>query len=167
MEVINSCLENNGGCEHMCRHAAGGAECSCHAGYLLQPDLRSCQDDNECETGSHRCEQECVNTAGGYVCACRQGFTLSADGFSCEDVNECAQENGGCEHECRNSQGSFACSCRPGYLLVDLTHCDSKCGTRSRSFVFTTSSLRFIIFFCYSCSLPSVSDSHSHSAWLC
>ncbi|XP_063862135.1 multiple epidermal growth factor-like domains protein 6 [Scylla paramamosain] len=124
MEVINSCLENNGGCQHMCQHGPDRAICTCHPGYQLQPDGRSCQDADECEAGSHRCQQECVNSEGGYACACTQGFTLSSDTFTCLDVNECSMENGGCEHECQNTQGSFTCSCRRGYVLVDEVHCD-------------------------------------------
>ncbi|KAK8373253.1 hypothetical protein O3P69_018998, partial [Scylla paramamosain] len=124
MEVINSCLENNGGCQHMCQQGPDGATCTCHPGYQLQPDGRSCQDADECEAGSHRCQQECVNSEGGYACACTQGFTLSSDTFTCLDVNECSMENGGCEHECQNTQGSFTCSCRRGYVLVDEVHCD-------------------------------------------
>ncbi|KAK7083591.1 hypothetical protein SK128_023197, partial [Halocaridina rubra] len=124
MEVINSCLDNNGGCKHMCKHGPGGAMCSCHAGYLLQPDQRSCEDEDECSTGSHRCQQECVNTPGGYACACHNGYALSTDGFSCNDVDECERENGGCEHDCRNTAGSFVCSCRRGYILVERTRCN-------------------------------------------
>ncbi|XP_063889709.1 multiple epidermal growth factor-like domains protein 6 [Scylla paramamosain] len=124
MEVINSCIENNGGCQHMCQHGPDGATCTCHPGYQLQPDGRSCQDADECEAGSHRCQQECVNSEGGYACASTQGFTLSSDTFTCLDVNECSMENGGCEHECQNTQGSFTCSCRRGYVLVDEVHCD-------------------------------------------
>ncbi|XP_050713291.1 multiple epidermal growth factor-like domains protein 6 [Eriocheir sinensis] len=83
MEVINSCLENNGGCQHMCRHGPGGAVCTCHPGYELKTDGRTCQDENECGARTHRCQQECINTAGGYACACTQGFTLSSDTFTC------------------------------------------------------------------------------------
>lgn len=43
MEVINSCLKNNGGCQHMCRHGTGGAVCTCHPGYQLKADGLTCQ----------------------------------------------------------------------------------------------------------------------------
>ena len=43
MEVIDSCATSNGGCDHICRHGVGGPVCSCHRGYQLQADGRSCE----------------------------------------------------------------------------------------------------------------------------
>ena len=43
MEVINSCVHFNGGCEHMCEHSSGGPRCSCHEGYRLKSDRKSCE----------------------------------------------------------------------------------------------------------------------------
>ena len=43
MEVIDSCATNNGGCDHDCKHGVGGPICSCHKGYMLQADARTCE----------------------------------------------------------------------------------------------------------------------------
>ena len=43
MEVIDSCATNNGGCDHECKHGVGGPICSCHKGYMLQADGRTCE----------------------------------------------------------------------------------------------------------------------------
>ena len=43
MEVIDSCATNNGGCDHDCKHGVGGPICSCHKGYMLQADGRTCE----------------------------------------------------------------------------------------------------------------------------
>jgi len=43
MEVINSCASGNGGCEHLCHHSNIGITCSCHDGYTLKLDRKSCE----------------------------------------------------------------------------------------------------------------------------
>jgi len=42
MEVVNSCLVNNGECGHKCIHSSGGPKCFCRDGYQLQADNKSC-----------------------------------------------------------------------------------------------------------------------------
>ena len=43
MEVIDNCANGNGGCEHVCRHSNVGTTCSCHDGYTLKLDRKSCE----------------------------------------------------------------------------------------------------------------------------
>ena len=43
MEVIDSCANGNGGCEQVCHHSNDGTTCSCHDGYTLKPDRKSCE----------------------------------------------------------------------------------------------------------------------------
>jgi len=44
MEVIDSCAKSNGGCEQVCRQGdTGTTACSCHSGYTLRPDGKSCE----------------------------------------------------------------------------------------------------------------------------
>ena len=38
----NECVNDNGGCEHMCINLIPGYHCSCFSGYLLNSDGRSC-----------------------------------------------------------------------------------------------------------------------------
>ena len=46
MEVIESCSATNGGCMHKCSEEDERITCSCHTGYQLEADGRSC-------TGQH------------------------------------------------------------------------------------------------------------------
>lgn len=39
---IDECTIENGGCENFCTNSEGSYECSCHSGYALMPDLRTC-----------------------------------------------------------------------------------------------------------------------------
>lgn len=39
---IDECTIENGGCETFCTNSEGSYECSCHSGYALMPDLRTC-----------------------------------------------------------------------------------------------------------------------------
>jgi len=43
MEVVDSCVNGNGGCEHVCHQTDTGTTCSCDDGYTLRPDGRSCE----------------------------------------------------------------------------------------------------------------------------
>ena len=38
----DECLDSNGGCDHTCTNLEGGFECSCHMGYNLAADSRTC-----------------------------------------------------------------------------------------------------------------------------
>ena len=40
---IDECEPHNGGCDHFCRNTIGSFECSCHKGFKLLTDERSCQ----------------------------------------------------------------------------------------------------------------------------
>lgn len=128
-------------CEHICIDTIGSFECSCHDGYTLSSDGRSCVDTNECTVRTHNCQQVCVNISmgDGFRCECNVGYQLNSDQRTCSgklvcmcmvacvccivtylfvDVDECANNTGGCEHElCSNNDGSFTCSCRNGYRL--------------------------------------------------
>ena len=40
---VDSCAENNGGCHHDCRHSSAGPVCTCHDGFRLLSDQKSCE----------------------------------------------------------------------------------------------------------------------------
>lgn len=43
MEVVNSCVDSNGGCDQICKHSPKGPVCSCQHGYRLQSDGKTCE----------------------------------------------------------------------------------------------------------------------------
>ncbi|KAG5848887.1 low-density lipoprotein receptor-related protein 4-like isoform X1 [Anguilla anguilla] len=78
-----SCNVNNGGCSHKCHMAQGLVQCTCHTGYRLMDDGKSCHDVDECAEEGY-CSQGCTNTEGEFQCWCVQGYELRPDKRSCK-----------------------------------------------------------------------------------
>ena len=79
---VDECLSDNGGCDHNCTNTEGSFECSCLKGFLLDSNMTSCSDIDECSRGE--CDHTCVNLPGSYFCQCDAGYTLDLlDGKSC------------------------------------------------------------------------------------
>ncbi|KAM8939119.1 endosialin [Pelodytes ibericus] len=113
-------------CQHLC---GDGGVCSCHEGYFLQPDRRSCELEDEMsfedETSQEGCpcQYQCIGHTGiskGYQCICPEGYQLANDGHHCEDIDECDEgDEGPCDHACQNTPGSYICSCDLGFTISD------------------------------------------------
>uniref|UniRef100_H2YJT8 Peptidase S1 domain-containing protein n=1 Tax=Ciona savignyi TaxID=51511 RepID=H2YJT8_CIOSA len=75
------CTLTNGGCDHLCNWTAGVATCSCHIGFRLQADNKTCEDINECTDGPNPCflalPAYCVNNIGSFSC---QPYVCNATG---------------------------------------------------------------------------------------
>ncbi|XP_053072345.1 low-density lipoprotein receptor-related protein 2-like isoform X3 [Acinonyx jubatus] len=82
-----NCSLANGGCEGQCRDTYWGVQCSCGAGWQLQPDAQSCADLDECSKAYSPCGQLCHNTPGSYSCECIQGHQLY-NGTSCRVTDD-------------------------------------------------------------------------------
>ncbi|XP_033096542.1 uncharacterized protein LOC117100827 [Anneissia japonica] len=114
---LNECLQDNGGCAHICTNFHGGFRCECLSGYVLST-LTECLPN---------CDPPCENNgqcSSPSICDCPEGY----NGDRCEkDINECLVNNGGCEQVCNNYPGSFSCSCSDGYTgttnCTDIDEC--------------------------------------------
>ncbi|XP_049321599.1 low-density lipoprotein receptor-related protein 4 isoform X2 [Astyanax mexicanus] len=78
-----NCNVGNGGCSQKCLMSRGLVQCSCHTGYKLSDDGKTCQDVDECANEGY-CSQGCTNTEGGFQCWCVQGYELRPDKRSCK-----------------------------------------------------------------------------------
>uniref|UniRef100_A0A7N6BYU7 EGF-like domain-containing protein n=1 Tax=Anabas testudineus TaxID=64144 RepID=A0A7N6BYU7_ANATE len=78
-----NCNQNNGGCAQKCQMVRGLVQCTCHTGYRLMDDSKTCQDVDECAEEGY-CSQGCTNTEGGFQCWCVQGYELRPDKRSCK-----------------------------------------------------------------------------------
>lgn len=79
---INECMDHNGHCQHTCTDLTFGYECSCHPGFTLAENKRTCDDINECDMYG-QCTQQCTNTKGSYKCTCKPGYGLEPDKKTC------------------------------------------------------------------------------------
>uniref|UniRef100_A0A8C5XKP8 Low-density lipoprotein receptor-related protein 4 n=1 Tax=Microcebus murinus TaxID=30608 RepID=A0A8C5XKP8_MICMU len=78
-----NCNVNNGGCAQKCQMVRGAVQCTCHTGYRLTEDGRTCQDVNECAEEGY-CSQGCTNSEGTFQCWCETGYELRPDRRSCK-----------------------------------------------------------------------------------
>ncbi|OQR73944.1 vitellogenin receptor-like [Tropilaelaps mercedesae] len=72
-------------CQHRCHRTPDGYRCSCHQGYRLASDHRSCDDINECAEAAH-CSHYCENTKGGFICTCGPGYHKTNDNRTCATI---------------------------------------------------------------------------------
>lgn len=116
---MNECLNNNGGCQHVCVDHYVGNYCVCREGYGLVQDFNAL---NSCPRPPGNTKNLYCLPAGRYgnICFCMTSGSIpvSINGTQCQDVNECLVNNGGCEDTCINTQGSYQCGCPTGFRLA-------------------------------------------------
>ncbi|XP_074632006.1 uncharacterized protein LOC141890434 isoform X2 [Acropora palmata] len=116
------CQGNQLGCQHICYLSNGQEKCSCHAGYSLNQDGKTCSDIDECASSPSPCDQGCSNSVGNYTCSCVSGFRLDSNGKTCNDIDECLEFTFQCQDEsqkCKNTRGSYKCVCDEGLYWID------------------------------------------------
>lgn len=91
--VGQTCLLNNGGCEHICTETQTGVNCSCNSGFLIVG-------------------QFCRGELQFLPC-----YVAKLVIIIITDINECLTNNGSCSHTCTNTPGSYYCTCPTGYVL--------------------------------------------------
>ncbi|XP_042243697.1 matrilin-3-like isoform X14 [Thunnus maccoyii] len=112
-------------CQHICVSTRDSYSCKCNAGYVLNPDKKTCSLSDACAQG-HDCQHICTNNGDSYICTCQVGFVLNADQKTCSRADPCALGHD-CQHICENNDGSYICKCRVGHIL----NADQKTCSRS------------------------------------
>ncbi|XP_052261338.1 mucin-like protein [Dreissena polymorpha] len=117
---VDECLQTTPKvCDQICTNKVGSYTCSCNSGYMLQPDLKTCLDYDECALNEDDCDSAatCTNTVGSFNCTCKTGYSGTGISGECADVNECTSLSKPCPDNstCTNNEGSFTCPCDAGY----------------------------------------------------
>ncbi|XP_071954227.1 uncharacterized protein [Antedon mediterranea] len=104
-------------CQQECTNTLGSYTCSCREGYVLNVDLKNCDDIDECMMMTDDCSEyaTCENTEGSFNCTCSEGY--NGNGQICNNINECNMADYPCDEnaDCTDTSGSYICQCVNGY----------------------------------------------------
>ncbi|XP_053191168.1 matrilin-3-like [Scomber japonicus] len=111
---LDACARGHN-CQHICVNSGDSYNCQCRAGYVLNPDQKTCSRSDPCANG-HDCQHICINNDDSYICDCHEGYVLNPDMKTCSQTDACAMGHS-CQHICVNNGNSYICKCQVGYVL--------------------------------------------------
>ncbi|RDD44471.1 EGF-containing fibulin-like extracellular matrix protein 1 [Trichoplax sp. H2] len=134
---INECIISKP-CDHKCINTVGSYSCSCHPGFKLGSDNKTCGDVNECASNDNPCffqKKLCLNLNPGYMCqncptgssfdTLINGCTAASTSSPTVGSNSSATLGDQCKHDTCGSKAKcydqpllspqFFCRCRQGY----------------------------------------------------
>uniref|UniRef100_A0A663ESH6 Matrilin 4 n=1 Tax=Aquila chrysaetos chrysaetos TaxID=223781 RepID=A0A663ESH6_AQUCH len=133
---VNTCMEQEHGCQHSCISTPSSFYCECNPGYRLNVDGKTCSPINACEDGRHGCQHQCVSTRGSYLCHCLAVSLPVPSSFASRPsssslvfpflptllllspvIDYCSFGNHSCQHECVSIPNGHYCRCRSGFTL--------------------------------------------------
>lgn len=113
----NACARGHD-CQHRCVSSGHSYACQCRAGYVLNPDEKTCA------RRKLPASMDLVLSQGSEIHAAVVHIFFSV---SFSGLDACAQGNNTCQHICISDGDSFKCKCRVGFVLnADQKSCSRK-----------------------------------------
>lgn len=135
---VDPCIDNNGGCSHICVNGNGKVSCRCPEGQFLRKPHHSititdipgfllenstqCSEINGCLNNNGNCSHYCEFMEHQVLCSCPDMHTL-VNQTQCVENNLCEIDNGGCSHLCEFKDHKILCTCPDTHQLHNDTHC--------------------------------------------
>lgn len=122
--VTNACLENNGGCTHLCFRDYTNYYCACPLGQSLQNDNKTCYTPKHCNMAEFKCETSDICIPKNLRCNGFKDCEMGEDEIDCTKEHRCGTGyfqcvNGECilerkvcdfHYDCKDSSDELNCN---------------------------------------------------------